>query len=104
MTARCSKCSPPVTEVSRLPADGDEARDGETTGPGFEPHVDLHVDGRVFRRAPTQSAHDAEAGVIGELDEDDRVRHLEVGHPPLVVDGEAVDATPSGDLDHGGVA
>ena len=61
-------------------------------GPGSKPDVDLHVDGRVFRRAPAQPADDAEAGMIGELDEDDRVRHLEVGHPPLVVDGEAVDA------------
>ena len=82
----------------RRARDGHEARDGEPAGSGLEADVDLHADGDVLGRAPAEPAHDAHAGVVGELDEDDRVRHLEVGHPALVVDGEAVDDARPGDL------
>ena len=99
MTARRSNVLGAPAHVGVRPPDGDEAGDGEAAGPGLEADVDLHADGRVLGRAAAQPAGDPHAGVVGELDEHDRVRHLEVGQPALVVDREAVDDAAAGDLD-----
>ena len=60
-------------------------------GPGSKPTSTAMPMRRVLGRAAAQPADDPHAGVVGELDQHDGVRHLEVGQPALVVDREAVD-------------
>src|SRR5262249_38745367 len=78
-----------------------KARDGEAAGPRLEPDVDLHSDGSFLRGATPKPPGYTHPGMIVELDEDDGVRHFQIRHPGLVIDGEAVNATPAGDLHRG---
>ena len=72
------------------------------SGPGSKPTATSMPITDLVGWAAAQTTDHPHARVLVELDQHDGERHLHVGHPPLVVDREAVDASRSGDLDPGG--
>ena len=96
MTARCSKRS---VAHGVMPATATKLGMAKPPGPGLEADLDRHADGDVVGLAAAEPAGDPHAGMVGELDQHEGVRHLEVRQPALVVHGEAVDGARAGDLD-----